>query len=101
MNISPLGDVVVIRRSAPQEVSDGGIHLVYDPDFREDIGVVTAVGNGKTYGCKTCKTQHTAPPAVKVGDKVLFSTNGHQITNINGEEFVVLREGSLIGVIEQ
>lgn len=100
MNISPLGDVVVVRRSAPQSVSDGGIHLAYDPDFREDIGVVAYVGTGKRYGCKTCKTTHIVPPAVKAGDKVLFSTNGHQITTVNGEELVILREQSIIGVIE-
>lgn len=100
MNINPLDDIVVIRRSAPLTVSDGGIHLAYDPDFREDIGVIAYVGSGKRYGCKTCKTQHTRTPAVKAGDKVIFSTNGHQIMRVNGEEFVVLREPSIIGVIE-
>jgi|TARA_R110000868_G_scaffold11706_2_gene57041 co-chaperonin GroES (HSP10) len=98
--ISPLGDVVIIRRSAPQEVSDGGIHLVYDPDFKEDIGVVAYVGTGKKYGCEQCNTQHVRPVSVSPGQKVLFSTNGHQITTINGEELVILREPSIIGVIE-
>lgn len=97
--ISPLGDIVIIRRSAPQEVSDGGIHLVYDENYKEDIGVVAYVGTGKKYGCKACKTEHVIPVAVKPGDKVLFSTSGHQITSINGEELVVLREPSIIGVI--
>lgn len=96
--IDPLGDIVVIRRSAPQEVSDGGIHMVYDPDFREDIGVVAFVGPGKRVGCKECKSDYVRPVAVKPGDKVIFSTNGHQITSVNGEEFVVLREPSIIGV---
>ncbi len=85
--LTPLSDIVVIRRLAPQQVSDGGIHLVYDPDYREDIGEVAYVGPGKKQ-----------PVSVKPGDKVLFSTNGHQITVINGEELVVLREPSIIGV---
>jgi co-chaperonin GroES (HSP10) len=38
--------------------------------------------------------------SVSPGQKVLFSTNGHQITTINGEELVILREPSIIGVIE-
>ena len=98
--IRPQSDIVIIRRSAPQQVSDGGILLVHDGNCREDIGVVAYVGQGKSYGCKRCKTQHTIPVAVKPGDKVIFSTNGHQITTINGEELVVLREPSIIGVIE-
>jgi co-chaperonin GroES (HSP10) len=100
MNIAPLGDVVIIRRSAPEEVSAGGIHLVWDEDYKEDIGVVAYVGNGKKVGCKQCKSQHLVPLSVRPGDKVLFSTNGHQITTINGEELIVLREPSIIGVIE-
>ena len=86
MNISPLGDIVIIRRSAPAEVSAGGIHLIWDDDYREDIGVIAFAGSKVLY--------------VKPGDKVLFSTNGHQITTINGEELVVLREKSIIGIIE-
>ena len=86
MNISPVSDVVVIRRSAPQEVSAGGIHLVWDENYREDIGVIVASGPKAT--------------SVKPGDKILFSTNGHQITKVNGEELVVLREKSIIAVIE-
>ena len=100
MKIRPKSDIVIIRRSAPQEVSDGGIYLVHNPDFREDIGVVAYVGSGKRYGCRKCKTEHLVPVSVKPGDKVIFSTNGHQITTINGEELVVLREPSIIGVIE-
>ena len=98
--IKPLSDVVVIRRSAPQAVSDGGIHLVFDEDHKEDIGVVAYAGPGKAHGCKHCGTHEVSPVPVKAGDTVLFSTNGHQITTINGEEFVILRQGSLIGVIE-
>jgi len=98
--INPLSDVVIIRRLPPQEVSDGGIFLAWDADYKEDIGVVVHVGRGKAAGCKKCGTQHEIKPTVKAGDKVLFSTNGHQITTINGEELVILREPSIIGVFE-
>jgi chaperonin GroES len=99
MDIHALSDIVVIRRLPPEEYSEGGIALAYDPDFREDIGIVEFVGSGKLYGCKKCKTEHRRPVDVKPGDKVLFSTHGHQITNIAGKELVVLREPSIIGVI--
>lgn len=99
--IKPLADVVVIRRSAPSEVSDGGIYIVYDEDFKEDIGTVVAVGPGKSKGCKSCGTFHVEQMHVKPGDKVIFSTNGHQITSVDGEEFVILRQPSIIGVFDQ
>ena len=83
--INPLTNVVIIRRSAPDSISAGGIYMAWDPDYREDIGEIVASGPEATH--------------VKPGDTVLFSTNGHQITTINGEELIVLREPSIIGVI--
>jgi chaperonin GroES len=100
MNINPLGDVVIIRRSAPAEVSAGGIHLVWDEDYKEDIGTVVYVGKGIRHKCHFCKHETNVPTNVQPGDKVLFSTNGHQITTIDGEELVILREKSIIGVIQ-
>jgi chaperonin GroES len=97
--IEARSDVVVIRRLPPSEVSDGGVLLAWDSDYKEDIGIVVSVGEGKQYGCKHCGTHTRRPVSVNVGDKVLFSTNGHQITIINGQELVVLREPSIIGVI--
>lgn len=98
--ISPLGDIVVIRRLPPETVSAGGVLLAWDPDYKEDIGEVAFVGPGKAYDCPACKASHQRPVAVKPGDKVIFSTHGHQITTVKGEELVILREPSIIGVID-
>ena len=97
--INPSLDIVVIKRSPPKDVSEGGIALAWDPDYKEDIGTVVSVGPGKWYGCETCGTIHRRRPAVNPGDKVIFSTNGHQITVLDGQELVVTRENSIIGVI--
>ena len=98
MKIEPLDNVVIIRRLAPETVSDGGIHIAWDENYKEDIGEVVYAGPGKRVGCKTCGTEHRLEPAVKPGDRILFSTNGHQVTTIKGEQLVVLREPSIIGV---
>ena len=100
MQINALSDVVVVRRCPPDDISEGGIALAYDPDYKEDIGIVEYVGAGKLYGCKECRTEHRRPVDVKKGDKILFSTHGHQITTIAEQELVILREQSIIGVIE-
>lgn len=98
--IHPLNDVVVIRRREQDSVSGGGILLVDSPDFREDIGEVVFVGKGKHHKCKKCGGSARIEMQVKVGDKVIFSTNGHQITKVGGEELVVLKQDSIIAVID-
>ena len=100
MNISPLSDVVVIRQDI-KNLSDGGIILVDSPDFREDIGHVVFAGKGRPYQCEHCWGTGRIPMQVKVGDKIIFSTHGHQITKVNGEELIVLRQESIIGVIDE
>lgn len=94
MRIDPLSDVVVIRRRPQDTVSAGGIALIESPDFREDIGTVAFCGKGRI-----SPKGVFIPISVKPGDCVLFSTNGHQITKVNGEELVVLREPSIIGFV--
>jgi len=100
MVLEPLNDVVIIRRREQDSVSGGGILLVDSPDFREDIGEVVFVGKGKPHKCKKCGGSARIEMQVKVGDKVIFSTNGHQITKVGGEELVVLKQDSIIAVIE-
>jgi chaperonin GroES len=92
--VKALQDVVIVRRLPQKELSDGGIYLVRSDDFLEDIGEVVAVGPGKlsTKGV-------FIPTSVKKGDRVLFSTNGHQVTKIDGEEMIITRENSLMAVV--
>jgi len=67
---------------------------VASDDFLEDIGEIVEVGPGKVSPKGVfIETQ------VKKGDRVLFSTNGHQVTKLNGEEMIVTREDSLMAVI--
>jgi chaperonin GroES len=101
MDVRPLADIVWIKRLPPEELSAGGIVLAHDNDYQEDIGVVKAVGPGKEYGCSTCGNNHRRAVDVRVGDKIIFSTHGHQLTEVAGEQYVVLREPSIIGVIER
>ena len=89
-----LQDVVILRRLPQKELSEGGIYLVSSDDFLEDIGEIVAVGPGK-FSSKGV----FIPTEVKPGERVLFSTNGHQVTKLNGEEMIVTREPSLMAVI--
>lgn len=101
MNIDPLSDVVIIRRQEQASVSGGGIFLVQSDEFREDIGTVVFTGRGKPYKCPKCHGNGRIPMQVQAGEKVIFSTNGHQVVKVNGEELIVLRQDSIIGVINE
>lgn len=100
MEVTPLSDIVIIRRADQQSVSDGGIILPPSEDMTEDIGTVVFVGRGKPHKCPKCAgSTHIAMQVIE-GDRVIFSTNGHQLTRIGGEELIVLRQDSIIAVIE-
>ena len=91
-SLVPLHDVVIIR---PQTVEQVGAILIpiSSEDFKEDIGTVAYVGPGAMND-----EGKTLPMDVKPGDKVLFSTHGHQVTKVDGEELIVLRQNSIIAV---
>lgn len=94
MDMSPLGDIVVIKRCSYEDISNSGIVIPPSADVLEDVGIVKFCGKGK----KTPKG--LIPMEVKPGDKVYFSTNGHMVKYIDGEEFIVTRQDSIIGVID-
>ena len=94
MKITPLEDVVIIKPHK-EVMSVGGILIPRNvEEYHEDIGTIMYCGPGKpdTDG-------KLWPMYVKPGDKVLFSTHGHQVTKVNGEELIVLRQNSIIGVL--
>ncbi len=94
MNITPLEDVVIIRPHK-EVVSVGGIIIPRTADeFHEDIGTIVFCGPGKRD-----EDGKRLPMDVKPGDRVLFSTHGHQVTKMNGEELIVLKQPSIIGVL--
>ena len=95
MTLKPLEDVVIIKPHK-EVMSVGGIIIPRTAEeFHEDIGTIVYCGPGKPDA-----EGKPLPMHVKPGDRVLFSTHGHQVTKIEGEELVVLRQPSIIGVME-
>ncbi len=94
--IRPLHDRVVVRRRKAEETSPGGIVI---PDTarndKPDQGEVFAVGPGKI-----CEDGKVLKPAVKIGDQILFGKYSGTDVKLNDDEFVVMREDDIMGVIE-
>ena len=95
MNIRPLHDRVVIRRTEEERTSPGGI-VIPDAAAEKPIkGEVIAVGNGKLLDNGKIRALD-----LKVGDEVLFGKYSGTEVKVEGEEVVVMREDDVMAVIE-
>tara|TARA_R110002073_G_scaffold42946_4_gene119718 strand:+ start:614 stop:904 length:291 start_codon:yes stop_codon:yes gene_type:complete len=96
MKIRPLNDRVVVRRSAEEEKSSGGIILTGSAKEKPNQGEIVAVGPGKTL-----ENGDLQAPAVKAGDKVIFGRYADSNTIKDGdEELIIMSESDIFGVIE-
>ncbi len=95
MALRPLRDKVVVKPSAEEEKSAGGIFLPDSAKKKPQEGKVIAVGSGRVLDDGT-----VSPLAVKVGDTVVYSKYGGTETKLEGEEFVILDEDQIYAIIE-
>ena len=95
MKIRPLHDRVIVQRLEEEEKTKGGIIIPDTAKEKPQEGKVIAVGPGKILenGNKTTMD-------VKVGDKILFGIYSGTEIKIEGEEFLMMREEDILGVIE-
>lgn len=94
LSISPLGDRVVVEPLSRDEVSASGI-IIPDTASREkpERGTIVAVGPGKY------DDGVLVPMTLKVGDSVLFSKYGYDEVKVDGKEYFILTESSVLAVI--
>ena len=95
MNIRPLHDRVVVRRTEEERKSPGGIVIPDSATEKPVKGEVLAVGNGKILASAQSKALD-----LKVGDQVLFGKYSGTEIKGNGEELLVMREEDVLAVIE-
>ncbi len=95
MKIRPLHDRVIVQRLEEEEKTKGGIIIPDTAKEKPQEGKVIAVGTGKILenGTKLALD-------VKVGDKILFGKYSGTEIKIEGEEFLMMREEDILGVIE-
>ncbi|MDH3221877.1 MAG: co-chaperone GroES [Gammaproteobacteria bacterium] len=96
MNIRPLYDRVVVRRTESETTTKGGIVIPDSATEKPNQGEVLAVGPGALL-----ENGETVPLAVSVGDRVLFGKYATSELKIDGEEVLVIKESDILAVIEQ
>ena len=95
MNIRPLQDRVVVRRTEEETTTAGGIVLPGSATEKPAQGEVLAVGPGKRL-----ENGSTQPVDVKVGDTVVFGKYSSNTVKVGEEELLILGESEIYGVIE-
>jgi chaperonin GroES len=95
MNLRPLHDRVIVKRTEEEQRSPGGIIIPDTAKEKPIQGQIIAVGTGKILENGT-----VIPMQVKKGDKVLFGKYGGTEVKIEGEELLIMREDDILGVVE-
>jgi len=85
-----------VKATSAEEVTRGGIVLPDSAREKPQEGEVVAVGPGRILD-----SGKVAAMDVKVGDKVIYSKYGGTEIKLNGDEFVVLRQDDVLGILEK
>ena len=95
MKIRPLNDRVLVKRLEEEKKTAGGIIIPDSAKEKPAEGEVVAVGPGKL-----SKKGDRMAMDVKKGDRVLFSKYGGNDVKIEGEDYLIMREDDILGVVE-
>ena len=94
MKFTPLHDKVLVKRTEEEEKSAGGIVLPGSATEKPSQGEVIAVGPGKK-----SENGDVSPVGVEVGDTVIFGQYGGNEIKIDGDEYLILSESDIFGVV--
>jgi chaperonin GroES len=95
MKIKPLQDRILVKRFAEEGKTKGGIIIPDTAKEKPIEGEVVAIGGGKVGD-----DGKRIPLEVKVGDKILFGKYGGTEVKVGGDEFLIMREDDVLGVIQ-
>ena len=96
MNVRPLHDRIIVQRLEEEEQKVGGIIIPDTAKEKPQQGKIIAVGKGRLE-----KDGKVTPLDVKAGDTVLFGKYAGQEIKIDGNEYLIIREEEVLGVIEK
>ena len=96
VGIRPLHDRVIVQRIEEGEQKVGGIIIPDSAKEKPQQGKVVAVGKGKVE-----KDGKVIALDVKQGDTVLFGKYSGQEIKLDGEEYLIMREEEILGIIDK
>ena len=95
-SIRPLYDRVLIKRIENEQMSAGGIIIPDTAQEKTQMGAVMATGEGKLMADGSLR-----PLKIKTGDQIIFGKYSGTEIKLGNEDFLVLKEEELLGVVEK
>ena len=89
VNIKPLADRVLVEASEAEEKTASGIIIPDTAKEKPQKGTIVAVGTGKK----------DEPLTVKVGDSVLYGKYAGTEINVDGKEYLIMRESDIFAIV--
>jgi len=94
MKVRPLRDRILVKRVEEEEKKSGGIIIPDSAKEKPQQAEVVAVGSGRVL-----EDGKTAPLTVKAGDRVLVGKWSGSEVKIDGEEYLILKEDEVLGIL--
>jgi chaperonin GroES len=95
MKLRPLQDRILVQRVEEETTTKGGIIIPDTAKEKPAEGKVVAVGNGKVGD-----DGKRIALEIKEGDRILFGKYAGTEVKIEGEEYLIMREDDVLGVID-
>jgi chaperonin GroES len=95
MKLRPLQDRILVQRVEEETTTKGGIIIPDTAKEKPAEGKVVAVGSGKLG-----EDGKRVPLEIKAGDRILFGKYSGTEVKIEGEEYLIMREDDVLGVID-
>ena len=92
--IKPLGDRIVVKRLEAEEKTAGGIVLPDAAKEKPKQGEVVAVGEGTLN-----EDGERVAMTIKKGDKVLFTSYAGTEVTLGDEEYLIMKEDDILGIL--
>ncbi len=89
VNVKPLADRVLVEPAAAEQKTAGGIIIPDTAKEKPQKGTIVAVGNGKK----------DEPLTVKVGDLVLYGKYAGTEINVDGKDYLIMRESDILAIV--
>ena len=94
VNVTPMGDNVLVQRLEAEDVTAGGIVLPESAKEKPREGMVIAVGPGRVRDDGS-----RSEPQVKVNDRVIFSSYAGTEVDVGGVDYLIVREDEILAVV--
>ena len=94
IKVKPLADRVVVKPLESPDKTKGGIILPDTAKEKPVVGEIVAVGPGKK-----SDDGNVVPMELKVGDKILYGKYSGTEVTLEGEEYLIMRESDIFGII--